>query len=94
MSALAGGPPPVDRPFCRSGAYASKLDFENALKDAEKCVELKSDWPKGWSRKGYAAFQLGDYATAMESYKKGLELDPNNSACLEGLENIRTRIYL
>ena len=30
----------------RSGAYASLKQFENALKDAEMCVQLKPDWAK------------------------------------------------
>ena len=30
----------------RSGSYASLKDFENALKDAEKCISLKSEWAK------------------------------------------------
>ena len=31
----------------RSGAYASLKQYSKALEDAEKCVELKSDWAKG-----------------------------------------------
>ena len=30
----------------RSAAYSKKEDFESALKDAEKTIELNSDWPK------------------------------------------------
>jgi stress-induced-phosphoprotein 1 len=30
----------------RSAAYASKKDYELALKDAEKTVEIKPDWAK------------------------------------------------
>jgi len=36
----------------RSAAYAKTNQYTNALKDAEKTIELKSDWPKGYSRKG------------------------------------------
>lgn len=38
----------------RSGAYASLKNYEKAFEDANKCVELKSDWPKGYIRKGLA----------------------------------------
>ncbi|OTB19271.1 hypothetical protein K445DRAFT_192208 [Daldinia sp. EC12] len=31
----------------RSAAYASKKDWTNALKDAEKTTEIKPDWPRG-----------------------------------------------
>ena len=30
----------------RSGAYASRCQYDMALKDAEKAVELKPNWPK------------------------------------------------
>ena len=36
----------------RSAAYAKTGDFEQSLKDAEQTITLKSDWPKGYSRKG------------------------------------------
>ena len=38
----------------RSGAYASKKEFDQALEDANKTTEIKPDWAKGWSRKGSA----------------------------------------
>ena len=34
--------------------------FTQALKDAEKVIELKSDWAKGWGRKGAASHGQGD----------------------------------
>ena len=44
----------------RSGAYASKKEFENALEDANKTTEIKPDWAKGWGRKGSALHGTGD----------------------------------
>lgn len=44
----------------RSGAYASKKDFDKALEDANKTVEIKPDWAKGWGRKGAALHGTGD----------------------------------
>jgi stress-induced-phosphoprotein 1 len=38
----------------RSGAYASLKDWPHALEDANKVVEIKPDWSKGWARKGAA----------------------------------------
>lgn len=44
----------------RSGAWASKKDFDKALEDANKTTELKPDWAKGWGRKGAALHGTGD----------------------------------
>ena len=44
----------------RSGAYASKKEFEKALEDATKTTELKPDWAKGYGRKGAALHGTGD----------------------------------
>jgi len=38
----------------RSGGYASKEEYDKALEDASKCVEIKPDWAKGYQRKGLA----------------------------------------
>lgn len=44
----------------RSGAYASLKNFDKALEDANKTVEIKPDWAKGWGRKGAALYGTGD----------------------------------
>lgn len=44
----------------RSGAWASKKDFDKALEDANITTELKPDWAKGWGRKGAALHGTGD----------------------------------
>lgn len=47
----------------RSGAYASKKEFDQALEDATKTTEIKPDWAKGWGRKGAALHGKGDLGT-------------------------------
>lgn len=47
----------------RSGAYASKKDFDKALEDANKTTEIKPDWAKGWGRKGSALHGKGSLGT-------------------------------
>ncbi len=54
----------------RSASFASQGKFKQALADAEKTVGLKSDWAKGYSRKGAALQGLGDHYAAREAYEQ------------------------
>ncbi|XP_022759056.1 hsp70-Hsp90 organizing protein 3-like [Durio zibethinus] len=69
----------------RSAAYASLHQYDAALSDAKRTVDLKSDWSKGYSRLGAAHLGLHQYQDAISAYKKGLEIDPNNEALKSGL---------
>lgn len=55
----------------RSAAYLALKRHEDALRDAEKCVELNMDWPKGYARQGAALQALGRYAEAEACYQMG-----------------------
>jgi cytochrome c-type biogenesis protein CcmH/NrfG len=57
--------------------------------DAQKCVELKPDWAKGYSRLGVALFKKGDLAGAQKAYAGGIACDPNNAQCNDGLAEVR-----
>ncbi|KAL6794825.1 hypothetical protein GGI42DRAFT_363251 [Trichoderma sp. SZMC 28013] len=72
----------------RSAAYASKKQWDNALKDAEKTTEIKPDWPKGWGRKGAALHGMNDLFGAMDAYEAGLKHDPNNAQLKSGLASV------
>ncbi|PVV00510.1 hypothetical protein BB560_005107, partial [Smittium megazygosporum] len=76
----------------RSGAYSGDMDYEKALADAEKTIEIKPDWPKGYGRKGAALHGLGEYEEAKETYLKGLEVDPNNAQLKSSLEEVEKAI--
>ena len=73
----------------RSACYASMEEYEKALEDAEKCIQIKPDWAKGYSRKGLAEFNLGKYDEAESTYQKGLEFDANNAQLKEGLAAVK-----
>lgn len=70
----------------RSAAYAKSNKYEEALKDAEKCISLKPDFVKGYSRKGAALSFLKKYDEAINVYEEGLKIDPNNQQLLNDLE--------
>ncbi|CAH0556104.1 unnamed protein product [Brassicogethes aeneus] len=75
----------------RSAAYAKALKYDLALQDAEKCVEIKPDWSKAFSRKGTALAYLGRLDEAIETYEKGLQIDPSNAQLNEGLREVRVQ---
>lgn len=76
----------------RSATYLKLGDAPRALADAELCVALKPDWPKGYSRQGAALYQLGRFADAQRAYQAGLARDGANPALLEGLRAAAARL--
>jgi stress-induced-phosphoprotein 1 len=71
----------------RSAAYCSSKEYQKALEDADKTIELKADWAKGYSRKGAALHGLGKMEEAIQAYNSGLKIDPNNAQLKKGLED-------
>ncbi|KAK6338727.1 Hsp90 cochaperone [Orbilia brochopaga] len=76
----------------RSGSHASLKQFDEALKDATRCTEIKPDWSKGWSRKGAALHGTGDLIGAIDAYEEALKLDPNNAQAKQGLQSVNDAI--
>eukprot|EP01036_Dinobryon_divergens_P035329 gene35329-45751_t len=70
----------------RSAAYMKADSKSKALKDAEKCVELAPTWSKGYSRLGAAQQSLKRFDAAIDNFKKGIELDPNNKTLWAALK--------
>ena len=63
----------------RSACFLA-LDKEvRALKDAERCVELRPDWIKGHWRKAQALFKLKKFDEAISAAVKAEEIDPSNA---------------
>lgn len=58
----------------RSAAHAKLQDYELALRDADKCIEHKPQWAKGFVRKTIALEGLQRYDEAMQSASSGFRL--------------------
>jgi len=63
-------------------------DFESALQDARKCIELKKDWPKGYLRLGAAQEGLMQFLEAQTTFQNGLLVDPINEPLKSALLSI------
>lgn len=58
------------------------------MKDADKTIEIKPDWPKGYGRKGAALHGKGDLLGANDAYEAGLKHDANNAQLKSGLASV------
>lgn len=69
----------------RAACYTKLTAFYEALKDANKCLELEPTFVKGYIRKGLVQFFMKEYNKAMETYQEGLKTEPGNQELQEGV---------
>lgn len=67
-------------------------DFSGAQRQIEEALVLDPKYVKAYARRGDIEMYMKEYHKAMESYKKGLELEPENPACKEGLQKVLLQI--
>jgi len=72
----------------RCATYIALKKFENALSDAEKCIQLKPDWAKGYYRRGEALEYLLRYPEAFRAFNEGLKIDPNDALIKTAVERM------
>ena len=58
--------------------YALELDFEEAIEEYDKAIELDPNDPDYHNNKGVALYELHRYEEAIEEFDKAIELDPSN----------------
>ena len=56
----------------RASAYQSLEKYSEALKDAERSIEIKPDFARGYQRKAQALQSLGKFEEAMQAVTAGL----------------------
>lgn len=64
--------------FQRGRARFESKDFQAALEDFERAVELEPGFALGHQERGKARYQVGDFEGARASYERAIELQPNN----------------
>jgi stress-induced-phosphoprotein 1 len=75
-----------------SAALTKIMDFNGAKTQVEKALELDPTYTKAWGRKGDIEMVFKEHHKAMDSYKKGLEIDPQNATCKAGLQKVTQEI--
>lgn len=78
----------------RAAAYIKLMEFNTALKDADKCIELDPKFVKAYARKGNCHHMMKEYHKAMKAYEDGLKLDATNKDCLEGKNRTLSTIQM
>jgi len=75
----------------RSACYANLEQFSKACADARRCIELRPDFAKGYSRLGFALFKSGFLHDAMSAYERGLAVDRRTTTCSRVWVRLRLR---
>ncbi|KAJ8921464.1 hypothetical protein NQ315_003082 [Exocentrus adspersus] len=76
----------------RSFAFLKVHQYYFALEDANETIKLNPSWPKGYFRKGEVEYATGHYSDACNSYRKALELKPDDINLLEALNRTAKEI--
>lgn len=71
----------------RAASYTKLAALPEGLKDAERCIELDAKFVKGYLRKGAVQFFMKEYDKALETYREGLKLEPQNQELLDGIRS-------
>ncbi|WWC61569.1 uncharacterized protein I303_104153 [Kwoniella dejecticola CBS 10117] len=73
----------------RSASKGGLKDWQGALEDAEKCIEVSPSFAKGYLRKGAALHGLRQYPEAVMAYEEGLQVDPSSDILKKGLADVK-----
>uniref|UniRef100_A0A7S4N079 Hsp70-Hsp90 organising protein n=1 Tax=Odontella aurita TaxID=265563 RepID=A0A7S4N079_9STRA len=71
-----------------SAALCKIMDFNGAKRQIEEALEIDPRYLKAWSRKGDIEIVMKEYHKAMDSYKAGLAIEPENPTCKTGLQKV------
>ncbi|XP_045165039.2 stress-induced-phosphoprotein 1-like [Mercenaria mercenaria] len=76
----------------RSAAHTKAGNYVEAIEDAEKAIQMRPDWIKGWSRKGTALCYLKRYEEAKIAFEEGLKIEPDNQQLKDGLAEAESNL--
>src|SRR3989338_2810290 len=68
----------------------SKKDYENALKEFERCIEINNKFWQGWQGIGSCCLGQGRISDAIIAFEKSLKINPNNAKLVELLRKYKS----
>lgn len=66
--------------------------YTEVIDHCEQSIALKPSYVKAYSRMGGAQVHLKDYEGAIDSFRRGLEVDSSNAACRDGLADAERKL--
>lgn len=84
-------PPALDAAFyrTRANAHIVKAEYQSALYDYDKAIELSPDDSTAYFYRGDSYEKMGNLQKAAEDYQKAFELDPINEPAKNNLQRLR-----
>ncbi|KAK9480427.1 hypothetical protein V1514DRAFT_169487 [Lipomyces japonicus] len=78
----------------RAAAYSANQQHDLAVTDAEKALEIDSNYAKAYSRLGLAKFALGDAEGSLKAYKDGIEVEGGEGSEImrKGYQTAKARV--
>ncbi|RUP43272.1 hypothetical protein BC936DRAFT_137403 [Jimgerdemannia flammicorona] len=76
----------------RAACYLKLLALNEALKDAQKCIELDPSFVRGYTRKASIEIARKEYDSALETLTEGLERDADGKHKRE-IQELMTKCY-
>ncbi|WWC89204.1 uncharacterized protein L201_004122 [Kwoniella dendrophila CBS 6074] len=75
----------------RAAAWGGLNKHDQAIKDAEKALDLDPNFSKAYSRLGHAHFSSGNYEQAVQAYEDGLKIDSGNQNMKTALATAKSK---
>eukprot|EP01129_Flabellula_baltica_P008561 TRINITY_DN3413_c0_g1_i1.p1 TRINITY_DN3413_c0_g1~~TRINITY_DN3413_c0_g1_i1.p1 ORF type:complete len:516 (+),score=90.63 TRINITY_DN3413_c0_g1_i1:131-1549(+) len=81
----------------RSVSYIHIDALENALHDADMCIQLDDSWVTGYIRKGDVLFRMADFKGSLACFEEARLIDAENQFVVSGIvrneREIKRRVY-
>jgi len=74
----------------RAAGYSKLMEFNLALKDCDRCIELDPQFIKGHLRKGHICIALKNYQKACEAFEEARKIDGSNQEAIDGYRQAMT----
>jgi tetratricopeptide (TPR) repeat protein len=73
--------------FLTGLAYTEMQQYERALEDYKRAIELNPEYAAAYSNRGLTYHELQQYEQALEDYKRAIELNPEEAAAYSNRGN-------